>query len=101
MLDDLQARGVQLQMNTRCLTDSKGTPTRDLPERLLKADRYFLLGTDLHNSASMPNRLRGYEIAESLVGRETVDRLTMINSRQLLTQEQWAQYPPKQEIMQS
>lgn len=83
-LDRISDMGVLLQMNTWCLTEPKGTPIYDTAERLLKSGRYFCFGTDLHNSASMPTRIQGISIAEELVGKEEVDRLTIHNPRKLL-----------------
>jgi protein-tyrosine phosphatase len=87
-------RGVLLQMNTWCLTDQPGTPTYDIAARLLVEGHYFLLGTDCHNAASMPNRIRGLEIAERLVGREILDRLTVGNPRGLIPPGAWEGYEP-------
>ena len=53
-------------------------------EKLLAEGRYFLLGSDLHNLASLPIRLEGLARAIKLAGQEVVDRLTMENPRQLL-----------------
>ena len=39
--------------------------------------RYFAFGTDTHNAAGMPNRIRGIAVAERIVGPETVRRLTL------------------------
>jgi protein-tyrosine phosphatase len=83
-LDRLSELGVLFQMNTWCLTDPPASPTYRVAERLLRAGRYFLLGTDLHNAASMPNRIRGLKIAEALVGPDEVRRLTVTNPRMLL-----------------
>lgn len=85
-------RGVLLQMNTWCLTDQPGTPTYDIAARLLAEGRYFLLGTDCHNATSMPNRIRGLETAERLVGRDSVDQLTIHNPRKLIPRELWERY---------
>jgi protein-tyrosine phosphatase len=78
-------RGVLLQLNTWCLTDPPGHPVYEMARRLLLADRYFLMGTDLHNAASMPNRIRGIGVAEKLVGVDVVRRLTVENPRRLWT----------------
>lgn len=80
-------RGVHLQMNTWCLTDPPGSAIFEMAKRLLIEDRYFAFGTDTHNAASMPNRISGVAVAEQLVGRERVDRLTIENPRKLLPRE--------------
>ena len=93
-VDWFSERGVLLQMNTWCLTDQPGTPTYDIAARLLAEGRYFLLGTDLHNAASMANRIRGLEIAQRLVGREAIDRLTIQNPWDLMPRDAWDRYEP-------
>lgn len=77
-------RGVLFQMNTWCLTEPPESPIYKMAERLLKDNRYFALGTDTHNAAGLPNRIRGLEIARELVGEEMVNRLTITNPRKLL-----------------
>jgi protein-tyrosine phosphatase len=76
--------GLLLQGNLQCFSDPAGSPTRRVVERYLLEGRYFLLGSDLHNLASLPMRLEGLKRATSLVGKETIDRLTVENPRQLL-----------------
>ena len=76
--------GLLLQGNLQCFSDPAGSPTPRVVERYLLEGRYFLLRSDLHNLASLPMRLEGLKRATSLVGEETVDRLTVENPRQLL-----------------
>jgi protein-tyrosine phosphatase len=76
--------GVKLQLNSWCLTERKGSPKRDMAERLLKDDRYFLIGTDLHRPSGMAIRTAGLALAEHLVGRDEVERLTVTNPRLLM-----------------
>lgn len=76
--------GILLQCNTWCLRDPVGVPTRDISERLLKEGRYYLLGTDLHNRRSMPERMEGVAMAEKMVGVAAVRRLTVENPRAML-----------------
>src|SRR4051812_25870828 len=73
-----------LQGNLQCFSDPLGSPTRRTAERFLLDGRYFLLGSDLHNLASLPMRLEGLNRATDLVGPETVDVLTVTNPAQLL-----------------
>jgi hypothetical protein len=54
-------------------------------ERFLLEGRYFLLGSDLHNLASLPMRIEGLKRATDLVGAETIDRLTVENPRLLMS----------------
>ncbi|HEY2588662.1 MAG TPA: CpsB/CapC family capsule biosynthesis tyrosine phosphatase [Tepidisphaeraceae bacterium] len=83
-VDWFTERGILLQMNTWCLTDPPGSPVYELAARLLREDRYFAFGTDTHNAASMPNRIRGIATAEQMAGRERVERLMIHNPRMLL-----------------
>ena len=76
--------GLLLQGNLQCFSDPPGAPTRRVVERYLLEGRYFLLGSDLHNLASLPMRLDGLRRAFELVGGETIDRLTIENPRELL-----------------
>jgi protein-tyrosine phosphatase len=83
-LSRLTDLGVKLQLNSWCLTERKGSPKREMAERLLKGDRYFLIGTDLHRPSGMGIRTSGLGIAETLVGRDEVERLTVTNPRLLM-----------------
>jgi protein-tyrosine phosphatase len=76
--------GLLLQGNLQCLGDPPRAATRQVGERFLAEDRYFLLGMDLHNHASMPIRLAGLSKAIELVGSEKVDELTIHNPQLLL-----------------
>ncbi len=76
--------GLLLQGNLQCLGDPPRAATRQVAERFLAEDRYFLLGMDLHNHASMPIRLAGLSKAIELVGSEKVDELTIHNPQLLL-----------------
>ena len=76
--------GLLLQGNLQCLGDPPRAGTRQVAEKYLLEDRYFMLGMDLHNHASMPLRLAGLQRAIEVVGTEVVDRLTMHNPNMLL-----------------
>jgi len=76
--------GLLLQGNLQCFSDPPGSPTRRTVERFLLEDRYFLLGSDLHNLASLPMRLEGLKRATDLAGDEVIDRLTKTNPRELM-----------------
>jgi len=73
-----------LQGNLQCLGDPPRAATRQVAERYLKENRYFLLGMDLHNPQSLPVRFAGLKTAIELVGNEKVDELTIGNPRKLL-----------------
>ena len=77
-------KGILLQCNTWCLMDPPGNPIRDTSERLLREGRYFLLGTDCHNAATLPIRLEGVRRAAQMVGEKVVNELTITNPRKLL-----------------
>jgi hypothetical protein len=83
-LDRLTELGVRLQLNSWCLTEPRGDRRRDVAERLLKEGRYFLIGTDLHRPSGMAARIEGLAVAERLIGRGEVDRLTIENPGLLL-----------------
>jgi protein-tyrosine phosphatase len=76
--------GLLLQGNLQCLGDPPRAMTRKLAEQYLTEDRYFMLGMDLHDFASLPIRIAGLNRAIELVGDEVVDRLTIHNPAKLL-----------------
>jgi protein-tyrosine phosphatase len=78
--------GLLLQGNLQCLGDPPRAATRQVAEKYLLEDRYFLLGMDLHNISSMPIRLAGLKRAGELVGPERLDDLTIKNPRNLLSE---------------
>jgi tyrosine-protein phosphatase YwqE len=92
--------GVLLQLNSWCLVDPPGKPTRDFAERWLREGQYFLIGTDTHN-ASMRTRIRGMQEAQRIVGAEQFDRLTVANPRSLLPEEDWTNFWPARPAIQS
>jgi hypothetical protein len=65
------------------LADPEGTPTRRLAEQYLREGRYFLLGSDLHNLASLPIRLEGLRRAIELAGEKKVWSLTHEHPKRL------------------
>ena len=76
--------GMLLQGNLQCLGDPPRAATRQVAERFLLEDRYFMLGMDLHDYAAMPIRLAGLKHAIDIAGNEVVDRLTIDNPAKLL-----------------
>lgn len=76
--------GVLLQCNLQCLGDPPHAATRTLAEKWLSEDRYFMLGSDVHNLLSLPLRLRGLKRAIEAVGEEKVWQLTRDNPRRLV-----------------
>ena len=71
-------------MNSWCLMEPRGAAMREMAERLLKAGQYFLIGTDTHRPTGMGPRVEGVAVAEKLVGRAEVDRLTVENPGELM-----------------
>jgi hypothetical protein len=76
--------GLLLQGNLQCLGDPPRAATRQIADRFLQEDRYFMLGMDLHNHRTLPVRLAGLNHAMDLVGNAAVDRLTIHNPAKLL-----------------
>jgi protein-tyrosine phosphatase len=84
LVDYFQELGLLLQGNLQCFSDAPNEPRRRLAERFLLEGRYLLLGSDLHNLASLPTRLQGLRRAIQLAGDETVHRLTVEHPQRLL-----------------
>lgn len=76
--------GLLLQGNLQCLGDPPHAETRRVAERYLSEDRYFMLGTDLHNLQSLPMRIAGLHRVIELVGEDGAWKLTSLRPRQLL-----------------
>jgi protein-tyrosine phosphatase len=76
--------GVLLQGNLQCFGDRPGSSTRDTAERFLLEDRYFALGSDLHNPRTMPVRLAGLKRVREAIGEEQLARLTVHNPAKLI-----------------
>lgn len=77
-------RGLLLQGNLQCLGDPPHTHTRQVAEMFLAEGMYFMLGSDTHNVAGLPIRLKGLARAVEAVGEAEVWRLTRDNPRQLM-----------------
>ena len=84
LADEIAQMGVLLQGNLQCFSDPPDAPTRRVAEQFLAEGRYFLLGTDLQQLASLPPRLAGLQRAIELAGTDVVDRMTIHHPRQLL-----------------
>jgi protein-tyrosine phosphatase len=76
--------GMLLQGNLQCFGDPPHMDTRRVAERFLAEERYFMLGSDLHNLKSLPIRIAGLRRATELAGEEAVWKLTSMNPSQLL-----------------
>jgi protein-tyrosine phosphatase len=75
---------VLLQGNLQCFGDPPGTATRETAERLLAENRYFAVGSDLHNPRTMAVRLAGLRRVREAVGQQWLDRLTRANPAKLM-----------------
>ena len=84
LADYFAALGVLLQGNLQCFGDARGAATRQTAERLLAEDRYFALGSDLHNPQTMPVRMAGLARVAEAIGEDVLDRLTRENPSRLL-----------------
>jgi hypothetical protein len=84
LADYFSGLGLLLQCNLQCLGDPPDASTRQVAERYLQEDRYFMLGSDLHNLKSLPIRLNGLRRAIELMGEEKIWRLTRDNPRLLI-----------------
>ena len=82
--DDLSALGLLLQGNLQCLSDPPDSMTRITVERYLREDRYFMLGSDLHNIRTLDHRLNGLDQAQRLVGKSKLEQLTVEHPLQIL-----------------
>ena len=82
--DHFAELGMLLQCNLQCLGDPPHAATRKTAEQYLAENRYFMLGSDLHNLTSLPLRLRGLSRAVELLGEEKVGELTRDNPKKLL-----------------
>ncbi len=85
LVTKLQDLGVLLQGNLYCFADDPSEPTRQLADRYLSENRYFMLGGDLHRLDTIDSRFAGLEKVLSKVGVENLRRLLKTNPQSLLT----------------
>lgn len=76
--------GLLLQGNLQCFSDPPESSTRRTAERLLREQRYFLLGSDTHTVDTLPIRLSGLHNAIKLAGEDAATELTIKNPAKLL-----------------
>ena len=84
LLDQLQAWGVRLQGNLRCLAGGEGPLPRGRITRWLQEGRYHLLATDMHSPHCLPARLAGIQRGEAELGRNKLQSLLSEHSFALL-----------------
>jgi protein-tyrosine phosphatase len=85
LIDEVQRRGLLLQGNLQCLADPIGEPTRDLIELWLRQDRYFMLGSDLHQLEGLPARINGLSRAKEFLGEADLKKLLHDNPLKVIT----------------
>jgi len=83
-IDRITETGVLLQLNGWCLNLALDNPISITAHRLLREGRYFLIGSDLHQPAGMPDRIAALTTAEKIIGKDALDKLTIENPRLLL-----------------
>jgi protein-tyrosine phosphatase len=84
LVEQIEREGVRLQGNLESLSGNLGPATLRLAEKLLTEGRYFMLGSDLHRLATLPQRLEGLRHAIELVGEAKVNELTRTRPATLL-----------------
>ena len=82
-IENLANRGVLFQGNLGPLGGSEGELVRQLAQRYLKEDRYFMLGTDGHRPEHIATRLAGISNALDIVGEERILKLMVENPAKL------------------
>jgi len=83
VVDTIANMGVLLQGNLGCFSDPPHAHNRRAAELLLAQDRYFCVGSDLHNLASLPSRLDGLNRVKEVVGEEKFTQLTWENPKKM------------------
>ena len=84
LADAFLEAGLLLQGNLQCFADPPHMATRRTAELFLQHDLYFMVGSDLHNLASLPVRMRGLDRVRELAGEEKLWELTRDHPRELL-----------------
>ena len=84
LLDSLDERGVWLQGNLSCLSESETSETGRLAHRLLSEQRYYVLATDVHRPRHLEASQEGLRRAEAEVGSALLARMLEARPRQLL-----------------
>lgn len=74
-LADVQAMGVWLQGNARCMTGEEGFDADRLVRELLAEGRYRFFALDLHRPDGIEGRLDGLSLVEAEFGEQTIEQL--------------------------
>lgn len=80
-LADLQAMGVWLQGNYRCMTGEEGYHPDRIVRQLLAEDRYRFLALDMHRPETLAGRLDGMSLVEAEFGLARVERCSALAPR--------------------
>lgn len=76
LLDRLLERGVKLQGNLRCLTNTEdGSSACERMRQLLREERYYVVATDVHGPADLACRLAGLDLLLEHAGTELATTL--------------------------
>ncbi len=86
IIEHLQA-GLLIQCNLECLGDPQRGRRTLLAEQWLREDRYFMLGSDLHQLGGVDVRLAGLKRAIEIVGEDKVWELTHTHPLRILQNE--------------
>ncbi len=84
LADRLKKMGLLLQGNLQCFGDPPNADTRTTAERFLAEGRYFMLGSDLHNLATLPLRMNGLKRVIEMIGEPATMVLTRDNPLKLM-----------------
>ena len=84
LADYFDDMGLLLQGNLQCLSDPPGSATRATAELYLEQNRYFMLGSDLHNLRTLDIRLNGLTRAIDLAGTSMIEQLTIHHPRKIM-----------------
>ena len=85
LADHFAELGLLLQGNLQCFGDPPHAETRLVAEKYLAEERYFMLGSDLHNLKSLPIRIAGLYRVMELIGEDGAWELTSTNPSKLLS----------------
>jgi protein-tyrosine phosphatase len=83
--DYFEELGLLLQGNLNSISGGEGGGAESVAHGYLRAGKYFMLGSDLHNLGSLPGRMKGVDVAREIVGDAELDRLMRVNPSKLLS----------------
>ncbi len=80
----LEAMGVWLQGNFRCMTGEEGYHADRLVRHLLQGGRYKLMAMDMHRPETLEGRLDGLQLVAAEFGQGTLEQLAITAPRELI-----------------